>query len=337
MLDKEFVMVDEDELHQVNPTPSPDVATVRSVFEGLQTQIRTLGSTQPGIHERSKHYQARRSYFERLVASYTSKPWWEKLFLGGLVFSTSYTLGVVIGSAFLISALVTGLYLLAVSVMEGHAGVMKEREEAIQAMEASFEKHMRSFVGLEEKFKEMFQSLDVLHDDRAQGIASFDVKLTTVDEQTIRYASILDSLSQSAEKLVEHQAQVNLDEQVLGSLSSELRQRFHEASDLCTMLSSYVAAAQHELKEKGVSEHPDKVEALVMKQQVEEGFSSLDREIELLLGSDDEPDAHIGREEDKDLMAIDQALEALKQADDKSKRSYVENRSKGTVCSFMLQ
>ncbi len=328
-------MVDKDELKAVRATPLPDVSTVRAALEDLHAQVRKIDGAQPRVQGLSM----RKSYYERLVEAYTSKTWWEKLFLGGLAFSTSYTLGVVIGSAFFVSMLVTGFYLLAVSIMEGHAGVMKEREEAMQAMEASFTKHMDLFISLEGKLEKVFQSLNVLHDERSCSIEALNLKITEVDEQTTRYAEILDKLSQSAEKLIEHQAQVALDEQEFGVLCVELRQRFQEASELCRLLSSYVSAAhaQHELKDEGVSELRDKAQVLAMHEQVDEGFASLDREIEALLDSADTSNNHMVSSlshEDKDFIAIDKAIAALQEVDNRSKQSYAENKRGDVVSSL---
>jgi hypothetical protein len=282
--------------------------TPEAVLKDLQAQVRIMSKMNPRLSELTKLYQARKSRIDQFVEWYTDAPWWGKLLEGGLVVSVAYTVGAFVGVAWLLTGLVTALYVVAISIMEEHAAMMKARNtsfmEDIQKMEASIAESMDSFRLLEGKLNAVFQSLVVLHDKRSEGITSFE-------DKNLRYASIIDSLSEMTEKLSAHQGEIALTEVELKTLSEALKNNLHEAKALCEMLSTAVSSLEQPMDEDLPEEFVGDVES-------------------------EQANPSVVEQADKAINGFNQRLDKLRQARYASKNSDVTVSNKVGVVSTAL-
>lgn len=297
----------------VDPTSLP----TNAVLNDLQAQVRIINEMQPRLSALTKLYQARKSRIDQFVEWYTDTPWWGKLLEGGLLVSTSYTLGAFVGVAWLLTALVTALYACAMSIMEEHAEMMKKRDtsfsEDIQSMEASIAASINSFRLLEDQLNTVFQSLNALQDKRSEGITSFEGKVDTMEEQNLRYASIIGALGNTAKKLAAHQGEVALTEVEIEMLAEELQNSLNEAKALCSVLSGVVSEVEQQVAKELQEEVTEAVE-------VQDSSSS------------------VVEQADKAVSNFNQRLAKLRQARKVSQEGGVThvNSGEGSVVSSLL-
>ncbi|MDX2346461.1 MAG: hypothetical protein QNK11_06300 [Legionella sp.] len=303
--------------------PFPDGCSKDALLRDLTKQTRIIGDIKPNLSVLAKRYQERKSRIDRFTEWYVSKPIWGKVLTGTLLVSGSYTIGVFIGVAWLLTGLVTALYGVAASIMEEHAEIIKKRDalflEDIPKMEASIEASIHSFRLLEDQLNRVFQSLNTLHTQRAEGISTLEAHASTMEKQNLRYASVIDTLGETAKKLAEHQDGLALNKAELGKLCSELQSSLKETQAFSSTLSGLVSTVEQALK--GHEAFKSEVKVPSLSKQVETEFGEIDREIALLLHPDKTPKANTaspGKQIDEDLADIDQALAALKQASKES-------------------
>jgi len=216
-----------------------------ALLHDLQAQVRIIGKMKPSLSALAELYQQRKSRIDQFVAWYSDKPLWGKLLAGGLVVSTSYTIGAFVGVAWLLTGLVTALYATAISIIEEHAELMRQRDtlflDDIPKMEASLEASIESFRVLEDKLNTVFESLNTLSIKRSEGISEFEDNVDIMGGHNLRYTSLIQSLGETAERLSEHQAGVALDKTELDGLCTELQNRLQEAEAMALTLSGLVS------------------------------------------------------------------------------------------------
>ena len=158
-------------------------------------------------------------------------------------------------------------------------------------------------------------------------------RLYVSTRQNLHYASLLESLGKTAEKLSKYQGDMVMSEEELRVLSLELQTSLDEAKLLSSTLSGLVSTVEQELNLNVAPKSPDQPDAVEISsilEQVETGFSAIDREIELLLNPEKLPNVNVAvsvSQPDEDLSDIDQALQALQQADKVSKEAHVTQMS----------
>ena len=225
--------------------------------------------------------------------------------------------GVFMGAALLTSFLITSLYASATSLMEDHAEVMKKRDDLflveIQEMEALIEDRINAFRLLETQLKAVFESLDAMHEKRSENIATFEENIDAVESHNSRYASVIDSLKKTAEKLSKHEGDVALNVVEIEQLYLDLKSTLNESQTLASTLSGLVSEVEQELKGSSkpkAENHQNDVEAPSVSAQVEADFSGIDREMEALF----EPCvASSSSESDDEFDSIEQEIESLRE------------------------
>jgi hypothetical protein len=239
----------------------------------LEAQLRTIGETKPSeimgdmkpsISELAKLYQERKSRIDRYVEWYSKQSMADKAWMGGLVASISFVVGAWLGAAWAFSSLITGLYAAAVSIIEEHANLTKNRDaftgEGAQKVEALIDKHVKSFKALEEKLHTLFQSVSEQHTERAEGISILEGNVDTLEGHNLRYTAVIDSLENVAKQFLEHQTGVALTEVELDKLSTEFQLSMDNAKKLCSTLSSLVSSVEQERQHNVVEESQDETD-----------------------------------------------------------------------------
>ena len=306
----------------VNENPMPTASTNNvskdSVRKDLKEQARAVRKMKPRLSALARLYKERKSTIDQFVEWYGNKTWWEKTLAGGFVLSSSYMVGVFMGAALVVSFLITSLYAIATSLMEDHAEVMKKRDDLflveIQEMEALIEERINAFRLLETQLKAVFASLDAMHNKRSENIAAFEENIDTVESHNLRYASVIDSLKNTAEKLSRHEGDVALNEVEIELLYSDLKSNIHESQTLASTLSGLVSEVEKELKSSPKPKegnHQDDVEAPSIAAQVEADFGDIDREMEALFDPCAKAASSSSESEDE-FDDIDQALAGLR-------------------------
>ena len=320
--------------------PLPEGSSNDVLLNDLQTQVRIIGEMRPSLSALAELYQKRKSRIDQFVEWYSNKPLWGKLLVGGMVVSTSYTIGAFVGVAWLLTGLVTALYAVAISIIEEHAELMEQRDtlflEDIPKMEASLRASIESFRVLEDKLTTVFQSLNELTIKRSEGISEFEESVDVMGGHNLRYTSLIQSLGETAKRLSAHQEGMSLDKAELDGLCTELQNRFQEAEVLTSTLSGLVSTVEQELAHNITPESlelQDEVEAPGISQQTATHFSEIDREIELLRKPNKATNTHKKvpmNQTDEDFSDIDQALTELLRADSTSKARHMTRSDKSS-------
>jgi len=249
----------------------------------LLAQGRNIDETKPSLSVLAALYQVRKSYIDQWIEWYADNPWWGKFLAASVVVSISYTVGALIGIGWLLTGLVTALYMAAIFILEEHAACIKQRDtlflEDIPKMEALFKASMESFRVLEDKLRTVFQSLNTLNTQRSQGVSVFEDKNSTMEKHNVHYTSLINSLETTVKK-------------------------FSEPLDP-------TLAVDCELKTQASFESP-------ISKQTEKHFDEIDRKIALYGHLSQTPKAHTN----EDLSAMEQRLNELFLADSANKANH---------------
>lgn len=300
------------------PNDSPEVASRNSVRKNMKEQAEAVKKMKPKLSRLAEFYLARKSTIDQFVAWYSNKTWWEKTLAGGFVLSSSYVVGAFMGAALVVSFLVTAMYAVATSIMEEHAEIMTKRDKLflseIQEIEALIEERINAFRLLEAQLKKVFESLDELHTKRSEGISTFEEKVSAMGGHNEKYASAIDALKKTAEKLSSREDDIALDEAEIERLYGDLKNTLHESEGLASTLSGLVSDVEQELKGSAKAKkdnHRDDAESPSVAAQVEASFDDIDREMEALFT----PCAKTSlssNESDDDFDGIDQEIAKLR-------------------------
>ncbi|MDF1684991.1 MAG: hypothetical protein P1U36_10110 [Legionellaceae bacterium] len=332
--------IHETRLEEDATSPLPEGNSSDALLKDLKTQVRIIGKMKPSLSELAARYQQQKSRIDQFVEWYANKPVWGKVLAGGLVVSTSYTIGAFAGVAWLLMGLVSALYAVAIAIMEEHADLMRKRDtlfsEDIPKMEALLEASIESFRILEDKLTTVFQSLKDLSTQRAEGLSEFEENVDVMGGHNLRYASLIKALGETAEKLSAHQNGVALDKTELDGLCTELQSRMQEAEALTSTLSGLVSTVEQELKENSAPDLldiQDDIEEPVISSQVAAHFSEIDDKIalhrEMNQSSEDRHAALIQRADER-LEGFEQAFQELLRADNTSKARNQARPEKGS-------
>ena len=236
-------------------SPSDDAvndleAQLRAIGEIKPSKI--IGDMKPSISDLAKLYQEKKSRIDRFVEWYSNRSLSEKILLGGAVVATSYVVGSFLGIAWLLTGLVTGLYVTAIAIIEEHGKIMRNRDaftgEGAQKIEALIEEHIKSFQALEGQIDTVFQSLSEQHVKRAEGISVLEDNVDRVGEYNQRYASVVELLENTSKKLLEHQEGVALTESELHALYAEIQRSFERVNEFSLTLSDAVSSVEQAMK-----------------------------------------------------------------------------------------
>jgi len=312
-----------------------------AMLNDLQNQVRIIGKIKPRLSEIAAEYQQRKSRIDQWAEWYSDKSWAEKVWIGGVVVSVSYVIGVFLGAPLLLAGLVTALYSSAVSIIEEHAEIVRQRDtlflDDIIEMEASLTASIESFRSLEGKLTTAFESLHELIALRADGIAEFEEGVDVMGEHNLCYTSLIESLCGIAEILSAHQDGVVLDKAELDGLCTELQNRLQEAEVLTSTLSGLVSTVDQELKHHaspGSLEHKDEVEAPCVSEKTAAHFSEIEREIALHRKSRVVMNSRNTAHDDQALSATDQEIQKLLQENNARKARRQDKNPGGIVLTM---
>ena len=222
---------------------------------------KIMGDMKPSISELAKLYQERKSRIDRYVEWYSRQSMADKAWMGGLVASASFVVGSLLGSAWVITGLITGLYATAISIIEEHATLTRNRDaftgEGAQKVEALIEGHIKSFKDLEGQIKTIVQSLSEQHAERAEKRSIYKDHVDNVGEYNQRYASVVELLENTSKKLLEHQEGVALTEIEIHNLYAEIQCSFERVNEFSLTLSDAVSSVEQEMTCDVVTESPN--------------------------------------------------------------------------------
>ncbi|MDF1684517.1 MAG: hypothetical protein P1U36_07635 [Legionellaceae bacterium] len=249
----------------------PSIPLSHDVADDLEAQLeaigeikpsKIMGDMKPSISELATLYQEKKSRIDRFVEWYSNKSWSDKLWLGGAVASTSFVVGSLLGMTWLLTGLITGLYATAISMVEEHAKITRNRDaftgEGAEKIEALIDEHVKSFQALEAQLKTVFESLSEQHTQRAESISTLEAHIDNVGEYNQRYASIVLLLESTSKKLLEHQEGVALTEAELHALYAEIQRSFDRVHAFSVTLSDVVSSVEQELKHRVTEAVPEK-------------------------------------------------------------------------------
>ena len=229
-------------------TSLPQENRIDTVLKKLKRDTHIMSQMQPRLSELTRLYQARKSRIDQFIEWYADNPLWKKVMIGTAVVSASYTVGFLIGMTWFLTGLITGLYVTAISIMEEHAEMMRQRDTSfaddIKKMEATIAESINAFRLLEEQLNDVFNSLVTLHEQRSEDITRLKGEVDTIEAQNLRYVSIIEALEESSRKLEASQGEVSLTEAEIKALSTEFQHSLQEAKSLCDVLSNVVSAAE---------------------------------------------------------------------------------------------
>ena len=229
-------------------TSLPPENRIDTVLKKLKRDTHIMSQMQPRLSELTRLYQARKSSIDQFVEWYADNPLWKKIMIGTAVVSASYTVGFLIGMTWFLTGLITGLYVTAISIMEEHAEMMRQRDTSfaddIKKMEATIAESINAFRLLEEQLNDVFTSLGTLHEQRSEDITRLKGEVDTIEAQNLRYVSIIEALEESSRKLEASQGEVSLTEAEIKALSAEFQHSLQEAKSLCDVLSNVVSVAE---------------------------------------------------------------------------------------------
>lgn len=227
------------------------------VVNDLEAQLRAMdeikpskiiGDMKPNICDLAKLYQEKKSRIDRFVEWYSSKPLSEKIWLGGVVVSSSYVVGSLLGITWILTGLVTGLYVTAIAILEEHGKIIRNRDaftgDGAQKIEALIEGHIKSFQALEGQLNTVFQAFSEQYVKRAEGISRLEDHIDRVGEYNQRYASVIELLENTSKKLLEHQAGVALTEREFHALYTEFQRSFEGVNEFSLTLSDAVSSVE---------------------------------------------------------------------------------------------
>jgi len=250
---------------------------------------KIMGDMKPSISELAKLYQEKKSRIDRFVEWYSNKPWLDKLWLGGAVASASFVVGSLLGITWILTGLITGLYATAISIVEEHAKITRNRDaftgEGAEKIEALIDGHVQSFQALEAQLKTVFESLGEQQIQRAEGISTLAGHVDNVGEYNQRYASVVLLLESTSKKLSEHQEGLALTEAELHALYAEIQRSFECVHAFSATLSEVVSSVEQELKQDTALDNLDEkkrdasVDITLAQSQkiVDDGYQDLDR------------------------------------------------------------
>jgi len=332
--------IDEPQLQDDATPPLPEGCSREELLQDLKDQVRIIGKMKPSLSELAARYQQRKSRIDQFVEWYANQPLWGKVLAGGLVVSTSYMIGAFAGVAWLLMGLVTALYAAAIVIIEEHAELMRQRDtlflDDIPKMEATLQASIESFRVLEDKLNTVFQSLNQLSIQRAEGLSKFEAGVDLMGGHNFQYTTLIQSLGETAARLSAHQEGVTLDKAELDGLCTELQKRLQEAETLTSTLSGLVSTAEQELNNHASSEsldHQGKVEAPSISPQVAAHLSEIDDVIALHRKThqpNEDRYAAMVQRADERLDGFDRALQELLRADNASKSRHQTRSEKGS-------
>jgi ElaB/YqjD/DUF883 family membrane-anchored ribosome-binding protein len=229
-------------------TSLPPENRIDTVLKKLKRDTHIMSQMQPRLSELTRLYQARKSRIDQFVEWYADNPLWKKIMIGTAVVSASYTVGFLIGMTWFLTGLITGLYVTAISIMEEHAEMMRQRNTSfaddIKKMEATIAESINEFRLLEEQLNDVFNSLGTLHEQRSEDITRLKGEVDTIEAHNLRYVLIIEALEESSRKLEASQGEVSLTETEIKALSAEFQHSLQEAKSLCDVLSTVVSVAE---------------------------------------------------------------------------------------------
>jgi len=264
--------------------------------DALHEKIHVMEKVQPRLRELTQHYQMKKSHFDKFAVWYCEHPWWEKFITGGLVLSVSYTVGSLLGMGLFLSVIITGLYMMATSIMEEHVDTMKQNERLFLDLQESkllMEESFKSFCLLEEKFNAVFESLSSLHTQRSENISEFEAKLEY-------YVKIIESLDELSKNLLAQQDAMAVDEAEIKKMYADLKDGLDGVSTLHTTLAELVVKLEEELNtQKENNKEAPKAEAqpnpkaeneaVRAGKEAQDDFDDFDREFALFREQDAVP------------------------------------------------
>jgi ABC-type transporter Mla subunit MlaD len=202
-------------------------------------------------------------------------------------------------------------------------------------MEATLQASIESFRVLEYKLNTVFQSLNQLSIQRAEGLSEFEAGVDVMGGHNLQHTALIQSLGETAARLSAHQEGVTLDKTELDGLCTELQNRLQEAEALTSTLSGLVSTVEQELNNHASSEslNPQgEVEVPSISPQVAAHLSKVDDVIALHREThQSNKDYHADQVQraDERLDGFDRALQELLRADDASKARHQARSDKG--------